>query len=961
MVDSTPLYSSRITKIYLDYIGKNYPDVDIAFVLQYADITKDEVADQSHWFTQEQVDRFQEAVVEQTGNPDISREAGRYAIETPAATGVIRHYLLGLLNLSTIYLLMSRVHAFFSKSTIITAKQIGSNQIEIISKPRPGVNEKPYQCKNRVGFFESIAKVFTSEFAEIKETACIHKGDEFCRYIVSWEKNLFHLWRRIQKYFSLLTVILSIFLFFTVSFSSWASITLLLVLLTMTSAYFSEHMEKKGLAKNITEKGILAQNLLEEMSIRHNNALLIQEIGQATSSILEIDALIAAITKSMKMHMDFDRGMIMMANEDKTRLVFKAGYGYSKDKEGYLHKIQFDLTKPNSKGVFVLAYRQQKPFLINNFSEIEDKLSAKSLSFAQEMGALSLICVPIVYENESLGILMVDNIVSKRPLNKSDMSFIMGLASQIAISIVNAMSFQKLQENEKKYRDLVENANSIILRQNIMGQITFFNEFAQNFFGHSDQEALGKKMGDIIARNSGGIHNEFAQILDVLKKNPERQFISENETILKNGEKKWIAWTYKPIFSSDGKLLEVLCIGNDISDLKKAEIEKKDLEARLQRARKMEAIGTLAGGVAHDLNNILSGIVSYPELLLMDLPPGSRLIKPIQTIQKSGERAASIVQDLLTLARRGVVTKKVINLNSLFLEYIKSPEYDAIVAYNPEVSISYDLNDNLMNMEGSPVHLIKTIMNLVNNAVEAIKETGHVKIITKNKYVDKAIAGYEEVKQGDYVMLEISDTGTGISAKDLERIFEPFYTKKSMGKSGTGLGMAVVWGTVKDHNGFIDVKSVEGKGTTFSLYFPASRNTLSGVDDKEPIENLKGNGEKILIVDDVEEQREIALNMLVKLGYSAESVESGEKAIDHLKSHQADLVVLDMILEGGIDGLDTYKKILEIHPNQKAIITSGFSETTRVKEAQKLGAGTYIKKPYLLEKIGKVLKNELNN
>jgi CheY-like chemotaxis protein len=194
----------------------------------------------------------------------------------------------------------------------------------------------------------------------------------------------------------------------------------------------------------------------------------------------------------------------------------------------------------------------------------------------------------------------------------------------------------------------------------------------------------------------------------------------------------------------------------------------------------------------------------------------------------------------------------------------------------------------------------------------------------------------------------------------LERIFEPFYTKKVMGKSGTGLGMAVVWGTVKDHKGYIDVKSASGKGTEFTLYFPVIRQELTRDAPLLSIENMMSNGESILIVDDMEDQRNIASEMLSKLGYSVTSVSSGEEAIDYMKHHSADLLVLDMIMDPGIDGLDTYKKILEIHPNQKAIIASGYSETKRVKEAQRLGATSYVRKPYLLDKIGRVVRDELD-
>ena len=180
-----------------------------------------------------------------------------------------------------------------------------------------------------------------------------------------------------------------------------------------------------------------------------------------------------------------------------------------------------------------------------------------------------------------------------------------------------------------------------------------------------------------------------------------------------------------------------------------------------------------------------------------------------------------------------------------------------------------------------------------------------------------------------------------------------------MGRSGTGLGMAVVWGTVKDHKGSINVQSKEGKGTIFTLYFPITREEI----EEKPllsIEDYKGRGESILIVDDVKEQRQIASLILKELNYSATSVSSGEEAVEYIKGDRADLLVLDMIMDPGIDGLETYKKILDLHPKQKAIITSGFSETDRVEEAQRLGAGAYVKKPYTLEKLGLAVRAELD-
>jgi two-component system, cell cycle sensor histidine kinase and response regulator CckA len=239
-------------------------------------------------------------------------------------------------------------------------------------------------------------------------------------------------------------------------------------------------------------------------------------------------------------------------------------------------------------------------------------------------------------------------------------------------------------------------------------------------------------------------------------------------------------------------------------------------------------------------------------------------------------------------------------------------------------------------------------------------EGGVITVRTRNHYVDKPVSGYDEVKEGDYAVLSVTDTGEGISASDLKRIFEPFYTKKVMGRSGTGLGLAVVWGTVQDHLGHINVESEEGKGTTFTLYFPVTREELPH-EDAVPVavHEYMGNGETILVVDDVKDQRDLASIMLNQLNYRVVTVPSGEEAVKYLNQRSVDLIVLDMIMDPGMDGLDTYIKILEIHPRQKTVIVSGFAETERVNKARELGAGAYVKKPYVLEKLGLAVRKEL--
>ncbi len=399
-------------------------------------------------------------------------------------------------------------------------------------------------------------------------------------------------------------------------------------------------------------------------------------------------------------------------------------------------------------------------------------------------------------------------------------------------------------------------------------------------------------------------------------------------------------------------------LNHEIAAHKRAEKEKKELETKLQRAQKMEAMGLMAGGVAHDLNNILSGIVSYPELLLMDLPEDSPMRKPIKTMQESGMRAADVVEDLMTIARGVASSKEPLNLNTVVEEYLNSVEHQNLERTHSFVDFKPELDSDLLNMSGSPIHIKKILMNLVTNASEAIEGSGTVTIFTRNQYLDEPLKGYEDVVTGEYIVLTVSDGGSGISQQDLERIFEPFYTKKVMERSGTGLGLAVVWNTVQDHKGYIDVKSSK-KGTVFELYFPVTRDEIAEDKEDVPVAEYQGHGEKILVVDDEENQREIACGMLTKLGYNAESVSSGEEAIKYVRENPVDLVVLDMVMPKGINGRKTYEEIIKIRPGQKAIIASGYAKTKEVNAAQELGAGKYIKKPYVLEKLGVAVKREL--
>lgn len=407
-------------------------------------------------------------------------------------------------------------------------------------------------------------------------------------------------------------------------------------------------------------------------------------------------------------------------------------------------------------------------------------------------------------------------------------------------------------------------------------------------------------------------------------------------------------------------LAEHIRLEKEIGHRLKAEQEKQILQDKLVLAQKMEAIGLMAGGVAHDLNNILSGIIGYPELLLKNLSKDDELKAPLEAIHESGQRAATIVADLLTIARGVAITLEGHGLNTLIKNYLNSPECKKLKSLHPNITIRQQLESTNSFISCSPVHVQKCIMNLVTNGCEAITAAGTITLSTYNQHIDEETIAKHKIQAGKYVVLNVQDTGSGISNENLEHIFEPFYTKKVMGKSGSGLGLTVVWNTMEDHNGKVLVES-DDNGTSFQLYFPRSEEKVIEQAENDATDKLTGSNEHILVVDDEPQLRDLASQILRSMTYKVDSVCSGELAIKFVKDNPVDLIVMDMVMEPGINGRQTYEEILKLYPDQKAVVVSGFSESDDIKAALELGAGRFIKKPYSMARLGRVVKEILNS
>ena len=504
-----------------------------------------------------------------------------------------------------------------------------------------------------------------------------------------------------------------------------------------------------------------------------------------------------------------------------------------------------------------------------------------------------------------------------------------------------------LRGSERNYRELVQSANCIILRMDTNGQVIFFNNYAQRFFGYREEEIIGKNVVGTIVPQKDSSGFDLAAMIKDIGVNPERYVSNENENVRRNGELVRVTWMNKVIYDEEGRIREILAVGIDVT-------EKWKLEKRLAQAQKMEAIGTLAGGIAHDFNNILSAIIGYTELSLLDTPKDDPIQNNFKQVLKASGRAKELVRQILTFSRRRENELQPIKVNLIVNEAIK-----LLRASLPStIQIRHKIESNLTVLsDTTSIHQI--LMNLCTNSSYAMQENdGILEINLSDVDLDSKFTGqHPGVKPGKFIKLTVSDTGCGMSPEVLGRIFDPFFTTKKVGQ-GTGMGLSVVHGIVENHGGAITVESSPGQGTIFSLFLPASE--AVSITPEDSVQLMVTGTEHILFVDDEDFQADIAKRLLVRLGYRVTARTDSLEALELFRQapDKFDLVITDMTMPA-MTGDVLAAKIISIRPDIPIIVCTGYSERIDKKIIKKIGIRELAMKPLVMKDIAEMIRRVL--
>jgi PAS domain S-box-containing protein len=558
------------------------------------------------------------------------------------------------------------------------------------------------------------------------------------------------------------------------------------------------------------------------------------------------------------------------------------------------------------------------------------------------------------------------------------------LRSTIEMALYKNEAERKLSQNKQWLETILCCIADAVITTSNEGVIEFVNPVAERLTGLPAKEMIARRLSEVVrllnakTRENIEIKNDFIMNGGYLS--------SENDVVLiaRDGVETAVEYSIAPLRHTSGKTVGLVLVLRDISVKQQSMSREQALQQRLTRAQRMESLGMLANGVAEQLHRIVGPIVDYPNMILTKIPPEHDIKQDLMMIQNSARKAIEILSDLITLGRLQDYSMEPLQINKLIEDYVNSQSFKDKRQSSPLVDFLLDLSSAGPSLLGCRPYLVDLLNNLISQSFSAIPQAGIVKVSTEITKIPEVIYGFENIEEGEYALLKISNTGRIMSEEEINRFFEPFADKTADAErqAGRGLGTAVAYAIIKGHKGMIDIRSSAEKGTELAVYFPlysgpvakaeqpaGAAVTSSAMPEMEEADKARisfEGSETLLLVDDDHELRKSTGAFLRSIGYKVISAKDGSEAVEIFKKTVQkkggvfDLVVLDMIMADKLDGLDTYKSMLPYNPRQKAVIVSGFSATERIQAAMRLGVGQCLTKPYEQEELAKAIRKELD-